>query len=73
MTCENRTEASQRALSRTVPSLSVTLAIGITSWPTFDPAQLDMLQPTRDMRHVRMKGRGTNGMRYMISGFESPE
>jgi hypothetical protein len=53
MTCENRTEASQRAFSRRVPSLSVTLAIGITSRPTFDPAQLDMLEPTRDMRHDR--------------------
>jgi len=27
--------------------------IGITSRPTFDPALSDMLELTRDMRHVR--------------------
>ena len=35
------------------PSLSVTLVIGITSRPTFDPAPSDMLELTRDMRQKR--------------------
>ena len=35
------------------PSLSVTLVIGITSMPTFDPAPSDMLELTRDMRQIR--------------------
>jgi len=35
------------------PSLSVTLVIGITSRPTFDPAPSDMLELTRDMRRMR--------------------
>ena len=34
-------------------SLSVTLAIGITSRPTFDPSRSDMLEVARDMRHER--------------------
>jgi len=40
------------------PSLSVTLVIGITSRPTFDPAPSDMLELTRDMRHESELGQG---------------
>jgi hypothetical protein len=45
--------AGRRALSRTVPVTNVTLVIGITSRPTFDPAPSDMVELTRDMRHER--------------------
>lgn len=50
MTCKTAPRADRREFSRTVPSLSVTLAIGITSRPTFNPAWSDVLKPTRDMR-----------------------
>jgi hypothetical protein len=37
------------------PSLSVTLVIGITSRPTFDPAPLDRLELTRDMHECALQ------------------
>jgi hypothetical protein len=48
----NRTELGRRVFFRTVPSLTVTLATGITSRPTFDPPQLDIVKPTCDMRQL---------------------
>jgi hypothetical protein len=50
MTFKTAPKADRRAFSRIVSSLTVTLAIGITSRPTFNPARSDVLKPTRDMR-----------------------